>query len=367
MEERVKHYLGLNGLRAVAVTLVFILHKARISSFELGKAGVWLFFLISGFLIIGELHRTRKAFESGNTTIHAGLRTFFVKRALRIFPIYYVLLVILFFCRRFYAHVGPDLGFPWHFMYLSNFWMALGLKSWLGPFSHLWSLAVEQQFYLLAPFALLLTPSRTHSILCVSCVGLGFVGHVILYACGADELITHTISPFSLSVIAAGGSMYLWAKQGRCVGQSGLIAGLVLVCVFGSWPVLFGGAPYFAEAWFDLCLATGIALVLCHVVTNQKGILTKWLEWPPLNYLGIVSYGFYLFHNFIPNPLGKALQMYADITLPDAIQRDLGILCNYALTVIAASLSWYLIEKPILRIRQRQRSFSQSLSTSNST
>lgn len=366
MEERAKHYLGLNGLRAIAVTLVFILHKGRVSSFELGKAGVWLFFLISGFLIIGELHRTRKAVESGHATIQDGLKAFFIKRALRIFPIYYLLLAMLFVCRRFYAHVGPDLGFFWHFTYLSNFWMALGLRSWLGPFSHLWSLAVEQQFYVLAPFAFLLTPSRIHSALCVSCVVLGSVGHVMLYVCGADELVTYTISPFSLSVVAAGGLMYLLAKRGLYVGQSALIAGLTLVCVFGSWRVLFGGAPYFAEAWFDLCLATGIALVLFHIVTNQHGVLTTWLEWSPLNYLGIISYGFYLFHNFIPNPLGNALQMYAHIKLPDTIQKALGIPCNYGLTVVAASLSWYLIEKPILRIRQRRRSITHPLSTPNS-
>jgi peptidoglycan/LPS O-acetylase OafA/YrhL len=353
MDRKPQHYLGFNGLRAVAVTLVFLLHKTHETSLELGKEGVWLFFFISGFLIIGELHRARLATESGHGSSESAIATFFVKRALRIFPIYYILLTVLFLGRRFYEHAGPNIGFIWHFTYLSNFWMAIGAKSWLGPFSHLWSLAVEQQFYLFAPFALLLSPSKTHRMLCAFCVLAGVVGHVTLFAADASEVVVHTITPFSLSLLAAGGWMYFATRNRLRMPLPGVLAGSALVAVFGAWPILFSHAPAMAQAGFDIALAVGLALIFFYVATNQESALTRSLEWKPLNYLGTISYGFYLFHNFIPNPLGKALQLYAHIQLPEMAQETLGIACNYGLTVIVAGLSWRFIEKPVLQFGRR--------------
>ena len=361
MDSKPQHYLGFNGLRAIAVTLVFLLHKTRETSLELGKEGVWLFFFISGFLIIGELHRARLASESGYVSNESAIATFFVKRALRIFPIYYILLTVLFLGRRFYEHAGPNIGFIWHFTYLSNFWMAIGVKSWLGPFSHLWSLAVEQQFYLFAPFALLLSPSKTHRALCACCVLAGVIGHVTLFASDASEVVLHTITPFSFSLLTAGGWMYFAARRGLRTNLIGLLSGSALVGVFGAWPVLFSNAPAMAQAAFDMALAAGLALIFFYVATNQGSMLTRLLDCKPLNYLGTISYGFYLFHNFIPNPLGKALQLYAHIQLPETAQETLGIACNFALTVIVASLSWRFIEKPILQFGRRFLKSTKSL------
>ena len=354
MVEKARHYQGLNGLRAIAVTLVFLVHKAYGVSPEFGKSGVWLFFFISGFLIIGELHRVRRAIESGQSTISGGLKTFFIRRALRIFPIYYLLLAVLFVGRRFYAHFGPDLGFAWHFTYLSNFWMALVLKDWIGPFSHLWSLAVEQQFYLIAPFAFLLLPTRFHGMICAVCLIVGFSGHALLYAYGAGEIVEYTISPFNFALLASGGLMYLAVGRGMRVGRPALAAAVAIMFIFGSCCMLLSHIPDSAKALSDLCLSAGIALVFFIVVTNQHGLLTRCLEWSPLNYLGTISYGFYLFHNFIPNPVGKALQLFPHINLPDGLQYTLGLTCGFALTVVVASFSWRFIERPIMQLRQRR-------------
>ncbi|WP_158936933.1 acyltransferase [Burkholderia sp. S171] len=354
MAEKAKHYRGLNGLRAIAVALVFLVHKTNSIPPEFGKSGVWLFFFISGFLIIGELHRARRSIESGQSTISDGLQTFFVKRALRIFPIYYLLLAALFVGRRFYAHYGPDLGFAWHFTYLSNFWMALVLKDWIGPFSHLWSLAVEQQFYLIAPFAFLLLPTRFHGVICAVCLIVGISGHELLYAYGSDEIVEYTISPFNFSLLASGGLMYFAVGRGMRVVRPVLAAAVAIILILGSWCMLLSHIPDSAKALSDLCLSAGIALVFFIVVTNQRGLLTRCLEWSPLNYLGTISYGFYLFHNFIPNPIGKALQLYPHINLPDGLQSALGLTSGFALTVVVASFSWRFIERPIMQLRQRR-------------
>ncbi|MXN60958.1 acyltransferase family protein, partial [Burkholderia pseudomallei] len=91
----VRYVRGLDGLRAVAVILVFLSHKGHVLAIDVGKLGVWTFFLISGFLIVGELHRSRQAIERGALTQRHAFSLFLAKRALRIFPVYYLLLAAL--------------------------------------------------------------------------------------------------------------------------------------------------------------------------------------------------------------------------------------------------------------------------------
>ncbi len=117
---------GLDGLRALAIALVFLQHYTVIGArLELGGYGVWLFFVLSGFLIVRILHEERRRIEAGATTVKRALGRFFWRRTLRIFPIYYlciavcVLLALLGFTRdRLY----PDM--LWHAGYLSNVYSA---------------------------------------------------------------------------------------------------------------------------------------------------------------------------------------------------------------------------------------------------
>lgn len=96
----VKHVRGLDGLRAVAVTLVFLSHRAHFGAVDVGQIGVWTFFLISGFLIVGELHRSRLAIERGASSRRYAFWLFAGKRALRILPVYYLLLAALAIAHR---------------------------------------------------------------------------------------------------------------------------------------------------------------------------------------------------------------------------------------------------------------------------
>ncbi|HEY1608720.1 MAG TPA: acyltransferase family protein, partial [Paraburkholderia sp.] len=154
MTAAAKYVKGLDGLRALAVVLVFLSHKAHVEEIDVGKLGVWLFFLISGYLIIGELHRGRLRVESRNARRDAVVYVFFMKRALRIYPVYYLLLIALTIAHASFYQRDVNLGLAWHYSFLSNVWIGLVRDGWAGTVSHFWSLAVEQQFYLIAPFAL---------------------------------------------------------------------------------------------------------------------------------------------------------------------------------------------------------------------
>ncbi len=168
----VKHVRGLDGLRAVAVTLVFLSHRAHFGAVDVGQIGVWTFFLISGFLIVGELHRSRLAIERGASSRRYAFWLFAGKRALRILPVYYLLLAALAIAHRSVYQRGVDLGLRWHAVFLSDYWIGVVKEGWPGSTSHFWSLAVEQQFYLIAPIVLLATRASRHLTIYAAAVAL---------------------------------------------------------------------------------------------------------------------------------------------------------------------------------------------------
>ncbi|WP_158602092.1 acyltransferase family protein [Pararobbsia silviterrae] len=355
------HVKGFNGLRALAVMLVFLDHKARIHGFNLSDLGVWMFFVLSGYLIIGELHRQRRRIEDGVTGARAQMRVFFTKRALRIFPVYYAVLCVLFVLQHFYRHAGPDLGFAYHFTYTSNVWIGLVTRHWVGPFGVFWSLAIEQQFYLVAPFVFLLTPSRLHPLVCVAAIVGGGIAHASMYAAHVDDITIYVLSPWNFSILAIGGlgAMASAMPRSRRAVQRVFggpltlalgVAGIVFFAASAQW---LGSDYPGPNAGFDLALTGSVAAVVLWVVHNQASRVVAILDLPPLAYFGTISYGFYLMHNFIPNPLGPALAMYAGVHVEPALIETFGVALDFALSATAAALSWRFLEAPVMSLRRR--------------
>ena len=341
--------LGFNGLRGTSIVCVYLSHKCGLE-FYAGALGVWTFLTLSGFLIIGELHRQRIGIEANDYGIGAGLKTFFMKRAIRIFPAYYGLIAVLFLFRHFYSWVGSDLGFRYHLIYLSNYWIVFVSKG-SGPFGVLWSLSIEQQFYVFAPFLFLLTPSRKHLLVCFIVIAIMAAGQFAMSAYGVDQGALYLVSPWNYATIVLGGLGYLLLQKPywRRVIQSAWTCAIscATISVFAlSWLEYRVHDPQQSLAVFTTSVA--LAALVCWISVRQNSLAVRALEWRPLEYLGVISYGFYLIHNFIPNPLGKVIFIYFGVTISDTLKITLGASFGFAISVLLAHLSWKYWERPLL-------------------
>ncbi|KVZ48870.1 acyltransferase [Burkholderia ubonensis] len=346
----VTHVKGLDGLRAIAVILVFLSHKGHVLAIDVGRLGVWTFFYISGFLIVGELHRSRHAVERGTLSRCHALSLFLAKRALRIFPVYYVLLASLAIAHALFYQRGVDLGLAWHALFLSNLWIGVVKNGWPGTTSHFWSLAVEQQFYLIAPLALLATRASRHIALGIAAVVLCAAVHLGLYLVDASPVLIYAFSPWNFALIALGGigAMAL-AEHGPAVARYAppgwlAAAGVVTFLVLPACVAL----PGTASALVDFGLSASLGALLLWIVREPDHPAVALLEWPPLVYLGTISYGFYLFHNLIPARFGATQALYQHTRLPPFALDVLPPMLQFGLAVLLAHLSWRYLEKRLL-------------------
>ncbi|MDR5827180.1 acyltransferase [Caballeronia sp. LP006] len=355
MNEKIR---GFDGLRGIAVFLVFLHHKAMAEGTGLGHLGVWIFFALSGFLITDILTTQRRYIDAGTSTFGAELKRFLYRRTLRIFPIYYLLLATLAVLMTM-GFAGPELagGMPYHFVYLSNFWIADVLHAWPGRYSHLWSLSIEEQFYIVFAPLLLGLRADWHGRICWLVLALG-VGSLFTMKALHDSPIaiyTHPLTNFWL--LALGGIGAAFVKRSRL--RAPLYAVVIISTVIAllcfqepEWERLAN--PYSYTALYVLYGAC-IAMLVCAIACSASGPLLRVLEWAPLAALGKISYGFYLYHGFIPD-FYKSVSVKALFGASGVPwwARFLCVLASFALTWILARLSWRFIEAPILRLKNRR-------------
>lgn len=352
---------GFDGLRAIAVLMVFFQHRLFGDIGEIGHLGVWIFFALSGFLIIGILSTQRTRIETGKSGFAAELKRFLFRRTLRIFPIYYLMLAVSCVLMAF-GLANPELasGMPFHFAYLSNVWIGFVLHYWPGRYSHLWSLAIEEQFYLVVAPLLLLLAARWHCAACVAIVAAGLLSLLAMRASHWQDITiyTHPLSNFWLLGLGGAGGLMIAGQARRLrawLGHGGTLLGLSLtlagLCATEpGWshvndPALFTAA----SALYGVC----IAALVCSIACCRNAVVTGLLETRWLAGFGRISYGFYLYHNLIPDLtrnhraaalFGGTVPIWAHVA---------GIAGSFAISLAMAMLSWRLIEEPILRLKAR--------------
>jgi peptidoglycan/LPS O-acetylase OafA/YrhL len=340
----------IDGLRFFSFLAVFLFHVQPFRTWW-GAYGVHLFFTLSGFLITWLLLASegREGVGLGRT-----VGVFYVRRALRIFPAYYlVLLVVLPF--------GTLLFPAWHAAYLYNvrvFWESLTgnaaplLANYKSSGSHFWSLCVEEQFYLLYPWLLLLVPRARRA---------WFLAGLVLFsmACRAwfaafhPETLYGLLLPVCTEYLGWGALAALLMKEGRfprIPNRLLLYGALLALLVLIALPRPEGARG--VELQFQPGLAqTARALVFTALVVglwrDDRSLPARVLRLAPLVYLGKISYGLYLFHLFTFEPYAALVRRYPDLALVD---RRIALL---ALTIAIASLSWFLFERPLNRLKDR--------------
>ena len=332
----------LDGVRAAAVTLVFFHHWTS-ARFGLGIIGVQLFFVLSGFLITEILLRERQEVEMGRQSIGFSVRQFYARRFLRIFPLYYFCLLAFIILGRFEIRKT----FLWFVCYLSNVFFCLkGVFS--GPFSHFWSLAVEEQFYLFWPWVVLLTPRKRLTPMLVSAIVLAPLTRLATYLSGHHDFVqTSTMVWANLDTLGAGAllAVSIRGPKARTKQAQHWLRWAVPFCALEIIVsrIITASAVW---VWLDpLAVALVSVWAVWGAAAGFGGVIGKCLSHPAMVYLGRISYGLYVWHMFAPAFLRNILHV---LRLPASFNLGvIGFILLYAWTVAIASLTWFLLEKPI--------------------
>jgi peptidoglycan/LPS O-acetylase OafA/YrhL len=346
--KRPRHRIaGFDGLRALAFLGVFANHKLAIPQGDaLGAVGVWTFFALSGFLITGILARSREEVEAERISIGAALRGFYLRRTARIFPVYYATLGV--------ALIGSQFIFVYHFrgwdrlayfLYATN--IAISLRdAWPGDFSHLWSLAIEEQYYILFAPLVLFLPRRRTAVACLAILVIGVMTCLAMHAARAPPIAIYVSSVVNFGMLGFGGLVGLASRTADPPPwlTSTAAQAAVAVCIIAA-PLAFGAW----RGWMDYGPAVVLlaGLLLFQIFRGQQTGFVALLESAPLRLMGRVSYAAYLFHPFIHFSTLQHLLAVGGVR--SQVPRPLGILAELAATMLLCAISWRLLEAPIVR------------------
>ena len=346
----------LDVLRFFAFLMVFIHHAAQGASqgrlvqyvLEAGRFGVALFFMLSAYLITELLLRERE--KTGS--IH--VKAFFVRRVLRIWPLYFLALALGFLLGHFVSNYRiPGRALPFMLLLAGNFFVTT--FGWhLGAIFPLWSLSVEEQFYLAIPAVTKLGGKRALRAVSFLCLGAAYAALAWLGARHVDPSTHVWANSLVLFQFFAAGTLLAIFLHGRewrvplpvragmlLVGLAGLVANVRLLHFQYENPI----------AGAQLCAGYGIGL-LCSLAIFLAFLSVPLRAPRPLVYLGRISYGLYVFQGFA---------LIFTIDLPDwaglphfnRAEHLLAQCAAFLLTVLLASASFHLFEKKILRFKER--------------
>jgi peptidoglycan/LPS O-acetylase OafA/YrhL len=268
---------------------------------------------------------------------------FYARRALRIWPIYYlvVLVTFLFGSTLFRARL-PWRDFVHYLTFTQNVPFAKFQLAWHPALRSFWTLMVEEQFYLFWPPLVYFLRSRWLVAVLVALVGLGLDARYerLWY----NQLVTH-IDAMALGALMA--VVLPWASNRGRITSTVMWLGLMTgIAPFAVRLVADGGRLVFALDLLFFNATAACVIGLCQLQTGHR--LLAPLRWRPLAFLGVISYGVYVFHRPIFLIFARALgpEAYASFWWPALY---------YAASIAVAIASWFLIEEPILRLKERFR------------
>jgi peptidoglycan/LPS O-acetylase OafA/YrhL len=365
-----RHLPALDGVRGFAVlgvacshvfpgnphsALEAVVHKA----FTFGATGVDLFFVLSGFLITGILYDSLP--DPGF------FRKFYARRVLRIFPLYYGVLAV-------FALAALAFGLNFHHellslaLYLQNSdLVAQRIRNYGGPtalpLTHFWSLAIEEQFYLVWPVTVfLLRKRRRLLIFCAGALLFCPLLRFALFVHGVNYFVVGTNTICRADSLLAGAALALLLRSrfhdrvlraGGWIFLAGALADAVLLFLVNHGPILnnLTGFQIFLTLDFSamaLASAGVIALALrSHLVAGICSLR-------PMRWLGKYSYGIYVLHLILFTYLDEPLRsfLYTHITPNKGVDIVINGLLIFSISITAAYLSYNLYEKPFLRLKR---------------
>ncbi|PCI53729.1 MAG: hypothetical protein COB36_11910 [Alphaproteobacteria bacterium] len=364
-----KHYPALDGLRGFAVLMVIFFHSANFAytmagvqlsgvlsyyyTFTLlGETGVDLFFVLSGFLITGILIDT--------CNVKNTLKTFYIRRGLRIFPLYYAVFLIILGILVFFPGGDDALSkITLHFLYLQNYTPTYNFDIFMYM-NHTWSLAVEEQFYLFWPVLFLFfykQSPRKALFLCLNLIIVSWLFRWFLTDFEQHKLAYTTL--FSrMDELCMGALLSVcFACYRERLAQYADILGYIM---FAMVLLLFGSLLVYGrvtdpqivmiESGLIYCAIFYTALLAHLLLSDGTSRLQKFFSISLLGKMGRISYGMYVFHVPIMLLMGKYLY---DYQLGFIINQMILLGGGSVITFIIASLSYRYFEQPILKLKHK--------------
>ena len=365
-EKNVAHIKGLDGLRGVAILMMMAYHSGIL---PFAWVSIQLFFVLSGFLIGGILWKAK--FSEQSTS--AKLKNFWARRTLRIFPLYFgwlIFLGITYLLFHFPIYYTGNIAYL--ATYTFNFTRTF--DGWQGNplFTHLWSLSVEEQFYLFFPLLIFFLPARVVKIVIITVIAISPLLHFLLGQyylsmgllpfTAADAVYWNTITHLQAFFVGAAIPIFSLHKK---IKRAGLVMAICFAIAIIAGLLSFlneGSGNYFMQlgyehnltnnyeyAWHYTLLNFSFASVVLFLVSNftskntllQKGLGAIWLI-----RIGKVSYGMYVFHWAILVYLFEKLLPASGYVL-----KLLKFIPYVAVVYFFAEVSFRFFESPFLRLK----------------
>ncbi len=373
----------LDGLRGIAILLVAVFHYGSIAGSPqnaafrvwnfatgLGWIGVDLFFVLSGCLITGILLETRDSPRY--------FRSFYGRRILRIMPLYYSAVIFFFWIYLPLAHAVVAHGLyetderswmvtslweqVWYWLHISNWRSAFGYLE-VSPVAHFWSLAIEEQFYLLWPLLVRRTPEKRLLQICAAGIAASFLLRNVPFfqiEQARHPGLMYRLTPFRVNPLLYGACIPLlarlpearkrvmaWLAPALAVG----LVGFAAACVWArsaespSEPMTRLGYSSLALFWF--------AVVLISVEQSGTGArLAAFLRGPFIGKAGEISYGIYVINLLIASAIAIALKKILPAPGESIVRTALSLGVGLSASWFVAQLSWRYLEQPLLRMKR---------------
>jgi len=336
----------LDALRAFAIGVVMI-HHYRDTRFFLSGFGATLFFVLSGFFATKTLLKLRSGVETGRASAVQSIKTFYLKRWLRLWPLYYLVLALTLVL----GVENARSSLIWNAVFLSNIHVLM-TGSWSGRFSPLWSLSVLEQFYMLWPAFIIFCPKKAMLPSILALIALAPLYRVGCFLANASPLYWCVVPCASFDQLGCGALLALCTEKAIGTTAAGMIHSVarnfflpvfMVLLVCKSWNVelpfsaiYIGTVASFAFLWLVNRAARGFS-----------GPVGRLMESPMLGHVGRMSYAIYLLHDF------------TELLVPRTGMVRLLLESNYKalllipLTILVAHIAWRFIESPILSLRRK--------------
>ena len=350
------YIIQLDGLRFFAIVSVMIGHwlqwqinRPFINGFPFGN-GVTLFFVLSGFLISDILLKNKMRYVEVAIPKASIIKSFYMRRVLRIFPLYFVTILFLFFI----SYKNTREIFPWLATFTSNIYQSIK-NAYVGDFNHFWSLAVEEQFYMFWPWIIILIPTKYSEKIIIGLITASFITKIIIYALYPDKWMANSYFTLScMHALSIGALVSYWSIYRKniitAISEFKWVYTAVVVYFSLHYLAFYNKIVWYTETTDNVIFALMSGVIINYAAQNKfQGAFKMILENKFIVYSGKISYGLYVFHLFIPEFFWNYLSPRIGMGITN---KYTAAVVFYLVTFVLAHISWKYMEGPINNLKK---------------